>query len=72
MRSTGLKMASYLTLDRIAAAVVEDGIATASEVHDLKAALLAFTEDPTTLLSVPRIVQTWGFVRCAGPGIVDG
>jgi SAM-dependent methyltransferase len=55
-----LKMANYLTLDRIATAVVAEGVATQVEVQALLTELLALTEDSTTLLSVPRIVQTWG------------
>ena len=54
-----LKMANYLTLDRIAAAVVAEGVATEVEVQTLLTELLALTEDSTTLLSVPRIVQCW-------------
>lgn len=57
------KMATYLTLDRIARAIVEEGTATATEVRDLRAELLTLTEDPTILMSVPRIVQSWGYVR---------
>ena len=55
-----LKMANYLTLNRIATAVVAEGVATEVEVQALLTELLALTEDSTTLLSVPRIVQTWG------------
>jgi hypothetical protein len=47
-------------LDRIATAVVAEGVATQVEVQALLTELLALTEDSTTLLSFPRIVQTWG------------
>ena len=56
-----LKMANYLTLDRIATAVVDEGVAGPGEVQDLLTELLVLSEDSTTLLSVPRIVQTWGW-----------
>ncbi|MDQ3988228.1 MAG: methyltransferase domain-containing protein [Actinomycetota bacterium] len=56
------KLAAYLTLERIATAVVDEGVATHAEVQELLAELLVFIEDPTTLLSVPRIVQSWGFL----------
>ncbi len=55
-----LKMANYLTLDRIARAVVAEAVATPVEVQALLAELLVLTEDSTTLLSLPRIVQSWG------------
>ena len=54
-----LKMANYLTLDRIAKAVIAEGVASLAEVQALLAELLVLTEDSTTLLSVPRIVQSW-------------
>jgi hypothetical protein len=54
-------MANYLTLDRIATAVVDEGVAGPGEVQDPLTGLLVLSEDSTTLLSVPRIVQTWGW-----------
>jgi SAM-dependent methyltransferase len=50
----------HLTLERIAPAVVAEGVATEAEVAEVSAGLRAFTDDPTTLISLPRIVQTWG------------
>jgi len=54
------KLVSYLTLHRIQEAIRADGLATQDEVDQLLADLLAFTEDPRTLVSLPRIVQAWG------------
>jgi SAM-dependent methyltransferase len=54
------KLVGYLTLHRIQDAVRTDGLATQDEVDQLLADLLAFTEDPRTVVSLPRIVQAWG------------
>jgi predicted O-methyltransferase YrrM len=56
------KRVSHLTLERIAAAAVAEGVAGEAEVAEVSAGLLAFTNDPTTLISFPRIVQAWGRV----------
>jgi hypothetical protein len=59
----GAKVMCYLTLERTAAAVTGEGLATAEEVAAIVAELRAFAADPTTLVSVPRMVHTWGRVR---------
>jgi hypothetical protein len=51
---------SPLTLERISKAVVEEGVASASEVERVRAELYAYYEDPRTVMSLPRIVQAWG------------
>ena len=50
------------TLERIAGSVVEEGVATASEVDQVLAELYASYEDPRSMMSLPRIVQSWGRV----------
>lgn len=54
------KLASAMTMEHIAGAVLEDSLATADEVAEIVKAVYAFAEDPTTLASMPRIVQVWG------------
>ena len=49
-----------MTLERTAAAIVDEGIASAEEVAAVLAKLRVLAADRTTLISVPRIVQSWG------------
>jgi hypothetical protein len=51
-----------LTLERIAGSVVDEGVATASEVDHVLGELYASYEDPRSVMSMPRIVQAWGRV----------
>lgn len=64
----GPKLMCHLTLERTAAAVVGEGIATAAEVASLLAKLRDFAADPTTVVSLPRIVQAWGSVPSVSNG----
>jgi SAM-dependent methyltransferase len=54
------KLISPLTLDAIAAPVLEDGLATRDEIDATVAALSAFAADPGTVAGMPRVVQAWG------------
>ncbi|MDQ4033919.1 MAG: hypothetical protein M3332_17430 [Actinomycetota bacterium] len=56
----GPKVMCVLTLERTAAAIVDEGIASAEEVAAVLAELRVLAADRTTLISVPRIVQSWG------------
>jgi len=60
------KSIAALTLEKIADAVVAEGLASSAEVTDLIAGLAEFAEDPRTLMSLPRIFQVWGH-RPASP-----
>lgn len=53
------KTLATLTLEAVADAVVEEGIATAEEVDATLAGLEAFVADPETLVAQPRIFQVW-------------
>jgi SAM-dependent methyltransferase len=53
------KLIPPLTMERIAQAVVDEGIATAGEVTRTIEDLYAQAEDPDTLMGMPRVVQTW-------------
>jgi SAM-dependent methyltransferase len=54
------KLMVPLTLERIARSVVDEGVATASEVDLVLRELYANYEDPRSVMSMPRIVQAWG------------
>jgi SAM-dependent methyltransferase len=54
------KLLNPLTMENIAGAVLEDGLATVAEIQEIVAALYAFAADPTTLAGTPRVVQAWG------------
>jgi SAM-dependent methyltransferase len=56
------KLLSPLTLERISASVIDEGVASAGEVEQLLAELYADYEDPRSVMSWPRIVQAWGRV----------
>ena len=55
------KVISPLTLARIATAVVSEGVASEEDVARCLADLYDYAADPTTVMSMPRIVQAWGF-----------
>ena len=54
------KFISPLTLENIAGAILEDGLASQAEIDQLVRALYAFAADPHTLAGMPRIFQVWG------------
>ena len=54
------KLMSALTMERIAGAVLEDGLATREEVEDLIEALYALAADRSMLAGVPRVFQVSG------------
>jgi SAM-dependent methyltransferase len=54
------KLISPLTMENIAEAVLEDGLATQEEVDRLVREMFAFAADPDTVAGVPRVVQAWG------------
>ncbi|HZV07514.1 MAG TPA: class I SAM-dependent methyltransferase [Gemmataceae bacterium] len=55
----GKRIAS-ITMAHIQEAVVQQGLASATEVEDIVANLDQFTADCRTILSFPRIFQVWG------------
>ncbi|MGH9027853.1 MAG: methyltransferase domain-containing protein [Acidimicrobiia bacterium] len=57
-----VKRVTVLTLENIADAVVDVGLATRPEVNELVGQLAAFAAEPTSVLSFPRIVQVAGTV----------
>ena|SRR5215469_2395943 len=53
------KLISPVTLENIADAAVAEGVASRAEVEKLVAELYDFARDPKTVLSGPRIIETW-------------
>jgi hypothetical protein len=53
------KAMAWSTLDATQEAIVAEGLASADEVAAALADLRRFTDDPTTLISGPRIFQLW-------------
>ena len=56
----GIKHLICVTLERISARVIEDALATPSELQETIDALVAFARDPRTVLGGPRVFQVWG------------
>ncbi len=54
------KLIPSLTLERIATAVVEEGVASADEVAEVVAELSELSADATTVMGMPRLIQSWG------------
>jgi SAM-dependent methyltransferase len=55
-----VKLIPAVTLERIAQAVVAEGVATADEVARTAAELYAHAADPATLMGMPPVLQAWG------------
>jgi hypothetical protein len=49
-----------VTLERIAQAVVAEGVASADEVARTATELAAYAADPATLMGMPPVLQAWG------------
>ncbi len=56
----GIKLLCCVTLESIAEAVLEDGLATEEDLRDTVEALYAFARDPHTVIGGPRVFQAWG------------
>ena len=56
-----VKIIHPLTMDYIRAPVLAYGLATEQEIDKIVEELYDFARDPRTLLSLPRIVQAWGY-----------
>jgi hypothetical protein len=54
------KLLPPLTLERIATAVVEEGVASAEEVAEVVAELYELSASSTTAMGTPRLIQSWG------------
>ena len=56
-----VKLVSPLTLENIADSAIAEGLATREEVDAVLDELYRLAGDNTTVLSIPRIVQAWGY-----------
>jgi SAM-dependent methyltransferase len=54
------KLMAPLTMENIADSVLAEGLASRAEVDRLVHELDEFARDPHTVISGPRVVQTWG------------
>lgn len=57
--SGGEKRLALLTLEGSAESMIDAGLATPDTIRSAIASLAAFTDDPTTIISSPRIYQVW-------------
>lgn len=55
-----VKLMNPLTMENIADATVQDGLATREEVDHVVRELYEFAADPKTITGLPRVVQAWG------------
>jgi hypothetical protein len=60
-----VKLIAPLTLEAIADAALDAGLATEEELGEIVDELYALAADDATLMSIPRVVQAWG--RKPGP-----
>ncbi len=56
-----VKLISPITMENIADAVLTERLASRKEVDRIVAELYDFAHDPSTILSLPRIVEAWGY-----------
>jgi|SRR5262245_12313411 len=59
MEGEGKKVSS-ITMERIASSVISEGLATVAEVEQVITGLNEAAADAATVMSFPRVFQTWG------------
>lgn len=57
------KIMAQITLKNIADALLAEGLSDESEIDSLLKGLDDFAQSPTTIMSLPRIFQVWGYRR---------
>jgi SAM-dependent methyltransferase len=55
-----VKLLAPITFDAIAATIADQGLASSGELARLSDELWTYSLDPTTVSSIPRVVQAWG------------
>jgi hypothetical protein len=55
-----LKQLQQMSMEKVRTAILAAGLAGAEEFDAAHAELKAFTDDPTTIVATPRMIQTWG------------
>jgi hypothetical protein len=58
-----VKLINAVTMEAIAESVLAAGLATRAEIAAIVAELYRLGRDETTVMSIPRIVQSWGRKR---------
>ena len=59
------KLLTPMTMEYIADAVIAEGLASRADVDRMVSELYEFARDPNTVLSGPRIIETWGVVQAS-------
>lgn len=54
------KLISYITMDKIKESLKKEKLASEEEINKILQELLVFTENPNTILSLPRVFQVYG------------
>jgi SAM-dependent methyltransferase len=63
-----VKLVAPVTLENVADAVVAAGLITRAELGRVLGELYEFARNPTTVMSLPRVVQAWGLRQATGRG----
>jgi predicted O-methyltransferase YrrM len=56
-----VKLVTPITMENIADAVLGAGLASSGELDEVIVELYAFARNPRTVMSLPRVVQAWGY-----------
>ncbi len=56
-----VKLITPITMENIADAVLAESLASRREIDSIVTGLYSFAQDSSTVLSVPRVVQAWGY-----------
>jgi hypothetical protein len=56
-----VKLIIAITMENIADAVLQHGLASREDIDELVRELYAFAQDPRTIAGTPRGVQSWGY-----------
>jgi SAM-dependent methyltransferase len=62
-----VKLINPITMETIADCVLSEGLATRSEIDKIVDELYELARDSKTVVSLPRVVQTWGYRAGADP-----
>ncbi|GAA4649882.1 methyltransferase domain-containing protein [Kistimonas scapharcae] len=56
-----IKLISAITMENIADSLLNDGLASTSEIDEIITELYAFANNPDTIAGMPRVIQAWGY-----------
>jgi SAM-dependent methyltransferase len=66
------KLVTPVTMENIADAVIAEGLADEQEIHEVVDELYEFARSHRTVMSLPRVVQAWGYKPAAQRGRSSG